>query len=73
VKFYASRTVAIQRGENAGRSVTYRHPVISARTIGSWNGKAITQDLPAGTCSPGGCAILLQRGGAGEILGAATL
>jgi hypothetical protein len=73
VKFYASRTVAIQRGENAGRSVTYRHPVISARTIGSWNGRAIKQELPAGACVPGGCAVLLQRGGAGEILGAATL
>jgi hypothetical protein len=73
VKFYSSKTVAIQRGENAGRSVTYRHPVISARTIGSWNGHAISQELPAGACNPGGCAVLLQRGGAGEILGAATL
>ncbi len=73
VTFHASRTVAIQRGENAGASVTYRHPVISARTIGSWNGKAITQNLPAGACRAGGCAILLQRGGAGEILGAGTL
>jgi hypothetical protein len=73
VKFYTSRTVAIQRGENAGRSVTYRHPVISVRTIGSWKGKSIKQELPAGACQPGGCAVLLQRGSAGEILGAATL
>jgi hypothetical protein len=71
VKFYGSRTVAIARGENAGKSVTYQHPVIGSRTIGTWNGKAMSVDV-SGECSGGvGCAILLQQG-VGIILGAAT-
>jgi hypothetical protein len=72
VKFYRSKTVAIQRGENAGKSVSYQHPVIGSRQIGSWNGKAMTLDL-GGECGGGvGCAVLLQIG-VGRILGAATL
>jgi hypothetical protein len=70
VKFIPSKAVAIQRGENAGKLVTYRHPVTGSRTIGSWNGKAMSIDMPAG-CN-GGCAVLLQAG-VGRILGAATL
>lgn len=74
VKFYRSKTVAIQRGENAGASITYRHPVIGSRNIGTWNGHALTRELKPGECSASsGCAILLQRGGTGEILGAAML
>lgn len=73
VKYYKSRTVAIQRGENAGRSVTYHHPVIGARRIGSWNGKAESVTLNTAGCGGGvGCAVLLQVG-VGRILGAATL
>ncbi len=72
VKFIRSKTVAIGRGENAGKSVTYRHPVVSSRSIGSWNGKAQSLVVGAGECSGGvGCAVLVQVG-IGRILGAAT-
>ena len=73
VKYYRSKTVAIQRGENAGRSVTYQHPVIGSRRIGSWNGTSQSIALKPGECGGGtGCAVLLQVG-VGRILGAATL
>jgi hypothetical protein len=72
VKYYKSRTVAIQRGENAGRSVTYHHPVIGARKIGTWNGKATSVSFSSAGCGGGvGCAVLVQVG-VGRILGAAT-
>jgi hypothetical protein len=74
VKFFRSKTVAIKRGENVGYTITYNHPVIDSRNIGAWNGHALRQELPPGECGAStGCAILLQRGGAGEILGAAML
>jgi hypothetical protein len=73
VKFYKSKTVAIQRGENAGKNVTYQHPVISSRRIGAWNGKSQSISLKPGECGGGtGCAVLLQVG-VGRILGAAML
>jgi hypothetical protein len=73
VKFYNSKTVAITRGENTGKSINYKHPVISSRSIGKWNGKAVSITLKPGECGGGvGCAVLLQRG-TGPILGAAVL
>lgn len=71
VKYLSSSTVAIRRGENTGTSVTYTHPVVSSRRLGTWNGKATSVTLNAGECG-GGCAVLLQVG-VGRILGAATL
>ena len=69
VTFSNSATVAIKRGENAGRNVTYRHVVSGLRNVGSWNGSATQISVPHGG---GGCAILLQRGTNGPILGAAS-
>ena len=73
-------TVKITRGENAGRSITYRHSVQDVGTVGMWNGEAVTLNLPASVVSahPGrGCAILLQQvgkdGAPGPILGAAVI
>jgi hypothetical protein len=71
VKYLSSSTVAIRRGENAGTNVTYTHPVVGSRRLGTWNGKATTVTLNPGECG-GGCAVLLQVG-VGRILGAATL
>lgn len=69
VTFLNSATVAIKRGENAGRDVTYRHVVSGLRNVGAWNGSAINVSVPH---DGGGCAILLQRGTNGPILGAAS-
>jgi hypothetical protein len=71
VKYVNSGTVAIRRGENTGSTVTYKHPVVGSRRLGTWNGKATSVTLNAGECG-GGCAVLLQVG-VGRILGAATL
>ena len=67
VTYSASSIVPITRGENAGRSVNYRHVVTGMRNIGEYNGTAMT--VTAGT---GNCAVIIQRPGQGEILGAAN-
>ena len=66
VSFTPSATVPIAKGENAGRSVTYRNVVTGIRNLGEWTGEALT--LPAAT---GPCAVIVQRPGQGEIIGAA--
>ncbi len=68
VSYSASETVPIQRGENAGRSVTYRHVVTGMRKLASWSGAPLSLDAGAG----GSCAVILQRPGQGEIIGAAN-
>ena len=69
VTYSNSSTVAIQRGENRGESVTYRHVVSGLRSIGSWNGSPVNINVAHGG---GGCAVILQRGSNGPILGAAS-
>ncbi len=69
VSYANSSTVQIQRGENSGKSITYRHPVSGLRSIGQWNGSAMTLNVPHGGS---GCAVLLQRGTNGPIIGAAS-
>ena len=66
VNYSQAQTVAIARGENAGRNITYRHIVTGLRNLGQWNGKAMS--ISAGS---GNCAVILQRPGQGEIIGAA--
>ena len=73
-------TVDIERGENAGQTITYHHSVVDMETVGVWSGEAVTLKLPASVMSahPGrGCAILLQMvgkdGSPGRILGAAMI
>ena len=67
VTFSPAETVPIQRGENAGRSVTYRHVVTGMRKLASWNGAVLNLDVGAGR----NCAVILQRPNQGEIIGAA--
>jgi hypothetical protein len=74
VKFTPRVEVAIQHGENAGRNIAYHNVVRDFRSVGSWMGEAkstrVTREALAG-CTPGTCAVLLQQGGTGSILGAA--
>lgn len=42
-----ARTVAIQRGENRGREVSYANIVRSMMRIGDWRGAPVSVDLPA--------------------------
>ena len=69
VTFTNSATVQVQRGENAGKNITYRHPVSGLRSIGQWNGSPVTLNVPHGGSN---CAVLLQRGSSGPIIGAAS-
>ena len=66
--------VAITRGENRGKELTYHHPVRELTPIGMWEGDAITLRLPLKDLKTmgGDCLfVLLQEENTGPILGAA--
>jgi len=65
--------VAIQRGENRGREVSYHNVVRQMVPIGAWHGEAVSVELPASDLMAGydGCTAILQVNGAGAIIGAA--
>jgi hypothetical protein len=78
--FKRNTTVAIDRGENVGKTMFYRNAVTKIETVGMWDGHAVTLKLPADLVSKrgyDGCAILLQAhdaaGNPGRIYGAAAL
>jgi hypothetical protein len=67
-------TVAITRGENRGKTLSYHHPVRELSPVGMWNGEAMTLRLPLKELKAmgGDCLVaLLQVENAGPILGAA--
>lgn len=72
-KYRLSATVEIARGENAGRTLTYRNVVTSLMRMGTWSGaEAEEVDLPHP--DPGeGVAVWIQDGPAGPILAAAKV
>ena len=62
VEFSPHETVRIGRGENGGRTITYRNVVRRIETLSEWSGAAGTLMIPA---LAGHVAILVQeRGGA---------
>jgi hypothetical protein len=66
--------VAVARGENRGRELTYHHPVREFTPIGMWHGEAMTFRLPLKDLKTmgGDCMVaLLQVENSGPILGAA--
>jgi hypothetical protein len=69
-------SVPIERGENQGKTITYSNVVRELIPIGMWNGKPMTVQLERHSfMQPGAdrCAVLLQQGHAGPIVGAALL
>lgn len=65
-------TIPIDRGENAGQSVTYRNTVMDTDTIGMWDGEAMKIELPASELKRkdvNGCAIILQESNSANALG----
>lgn len=71
-----SVTVLIARGENQGKSITYSNVVRELIPVGMWSGKPMTVQLERHSIMrPGAerCAVLLQQGHAGPIVGAALL
>lgn len=75
ISFDERRTVAIERGENAGRTITYHNVVREIRPLGEWSGAPVDLALPAPP--PGSAtsdrALLLQAEGLGPILAVARL
>jgi hypothetical protein len=68
--------VPIKRGENQGKVVTYYNVVRELTPIGMWTGKPMTVQLERQTFmrrDTDGCAVLLQQGRAGPIIGAALM
>lgn len=69
--YLPKQRVEVKRGENAGRTLTYTHIVHDLRYVGDWDGKSErTLQVPD---VRGPFAVLLQRGQAGAIIGAASL
>jgi hypothetical protein len=69
-------SVPITRGENQGKTITYSNVVQDLIPIGMWNGKPMTVQLDRHSfMRPGAdsCAVLLQQGHAGPIIGGALL
>ena len=68
--------VKIKRGENHGKIGIYHNVVHEWMPVGVWNGAAATIKLAHHAVKQSGadgCAIILQRGDAGAIVGAALL
>jgi hypothetical protein len=72
--YLAARDVAIGRGENARRSITYTNIVRDIVEIGDWSGKPIARTIPLNAYKNyDGVVVLLQAGSPGRpgaILGA---
>jgi hypothetical protein len=73
VKFDREHWTKVAQGENEGRTLGDFQVVRSFRQIGSWRGEKLEIELASEATGDGGCAVLLQRGGAGPILAAAML
>jgi hypothetical protein len=75
--FLARREVAIGRGENARRKVTYTNIVREIVPLGAWTGGAATFKVPRSVLDGAdGVAVIVQagsKGSDGAILGAADL
>lgn len=70
VRYRPSATVAIKRGENAGKTITYHNIVTDWRTVADWDGR---DELNLALDVPGSdkVAVLVQADGYGPILAAA--
>jgi len=76
VRYVKETPVVIERGENAGETITYSNVVRDMVPVGMWKGDAISLTLPKGDLigqGYDGCAAILQVEGNGQILGAARL
>ncbi|MFO0997052.1 MAG: DUF1223 domain-containing protein [Alphaproteobacteria bacterium] len=75
VLFDAKHTTSIKRGENAGQTLSYHNVVREMRKLAATAGPAETIALPIDDSvmrEHTGCALILQRGEGGPVLGAAV-
>ena len=74
VEFDARHDVPIARGENSGKTISYHNVVRRLEKLASWDGTAQRLTLPPAPANRnGGCAVLIQAGEAGPILGAVKI
>jgi hypothetical protein len=77
VNFDRHHRTEVTAGENTGRMMKNNHVVRGHKAIGTWTGAAleisIEPDQLAGEGASDGCAILVQSGKSGPIIGAASL
>jgi hypothetical protein len=72
VTYSPAETVAIGRGENAGKTLTYHNIVRELKVVGKWNGQGgYAATVPLDHSGP--VAAIVQHAGHGPILGAARL
>ncbi|MGB4908500.1 MAG: DUF1223 domain-containing protein [Tabrizicola sp.] len=72
VRYKPEETVMIERGENAGKTITYRNIVTSWERIGDWGGKEpLEVTAPFSGDEPG--AVIVQTAGPAAILAAALV
>jgi hypothetical protein len=72
----SSVKVPILRGENQGRTIVYSNVVRALMPVGTWSGKEMIVQLDRSSFMHGGadrCAVFLQQGHGGPIVGAALL
>lgn len=72
VRYIPSEMVNIERGENAGRSITYYNIVKSWQTVGDWSG-AEPLDMQANVKGNEPLVVIVQQDGPAYIVAAARL
>ena len=73
--FDSEQETRVKRGENGGRTLKEFNIVREWRQIGTWKGDALTLpiDIAMGDPDRNGCAIVVQSGPVGPVLGAAIM
>lgn len=70
--FVREHTTKVLRGENHGKSLTNHNIVRDIRRVGAWDGTAAGIAVEDLSLEDGqGCAVLMQDGATGPVLGAA--
>lgn len=72
VRYLPEKTVEIERGENAGQTITYHNIVTVWKTLGTWDG-AQPVSMQEAVDGPEPVVVILQEEGPGAILAAASL
>lgn len=76
VLYDRSHETTVTRGENAGRAIENRNVVRDIVDLAAWDGDAVEIPLaldPALSAGRDGCAVIVQSGDAGPVLGAAAI
>jgi hypothetical protein len=72
VRYMPNQTVTIERGENAGRTLTYHNIVTGFESVGEWDGvEPLEMETTVTGTAP--IAVFLQAEGPGQVLAAARL